>query len=128
MKIVALIARILLGLVFFMSGLAKFFPIPQSAPPSPVAGQFLGALMSSKYILVVGAFEAVGGLLLLINRFVPLGLCLLAPIIVNILLVGILMSAPPALISGLVVGLLWVIIFVRFRPAFTGMFQARHSH
>ena len=124
MKIVIVIARILLGLVFFVFGLNKFYPfIPPGPLPSGVAGEFMGALMSTKYIMIVGAFETVGGLLLLINRYVPLALCLLAPVIVNVLIVGLLMTRQ-ALGPGLVVAVLWVIVFVRFRPSFAGIFQA----
>jgi uncharacterized membrane protein YphA (DoxX/SURF4 family) len=126
MKIAALIARILLGLVFFVFGLDKFHPFLSkgAALPPGVAGQFMGALMSSKYILFVGAFETVGGLLLVLNRFVPLALCLLAPIIVNILIVGLLLTQQ-ALVPGLVVALLWIVLFIRFRSAFSGIFQAK---
>jgi len=128
MKIVVLIARILLGLMFFVFGLNKFHEFIPSGPlPSGVAGQFLGAMISTKYMMIVGTFETIGGLLLLVNRFVPLALCLLGPVIVNILIVGILMS-PQALGSGLVVTALWLILFVRFRPAFAGIFQARLSN
>ena len=128
MKIVTLIVRILLGLVFLVFGLDKFYPfIPPGPPPPGVAGQFLGALMSTKYIMFVGAFETVGGLLLLINRYVPLALCLLGPVIVNVLLVGILMTHQ-ALGPGLVVAALWLILFVRFRSSFAGIFQAHASN
>jgi len=97
------------------------------SPPLPpgVAGQFMGALMSTKYIVVVGLFEAVGGALLLFNRYVPLGLSLLAPVIVNILLTNFLM-APQGIPSGIVVTALWVLVFLRVRPAFAGLFQAKH--
>ena len=128
MKIVTLIARILLGLVFFVFGLNKFYPFIPSGPlPTGVAGQFMEAMISSKYMMIVGAFEAVGGLLLLINRYVPLALCLLAPVIVNVLIVGILLTRM-ALGSGLVVALLWLIVFVRFRSSFAGIFQAHASN
>lgn len=124
MKIVAMIARYLLGLVFFVFGLNKFFNFIPGALPPGVAGQFMGALVSTKYIMVVGVFETVGGLLLLINRFVPLGLSLLAPVIVNILLVGILMTTQ-ALVPGIVVALLWVLVFLRVRSAFAPLFEPR---
>ena len=128
MKIVTLIARILLGLVFFVFGLNKFYPFIPSGPlPSGLAGQFMEALIGTKYIMIVGAFEAVGGLLLLINRYVPLALCLLAPVIVNVLIVGVLMTRM-ALGSGLVVAVLWLIVFVRFRSSFAGVFQAHPSN
>jgi len=92
MKIVAMIARYLLGAAFLVFGLNKFFNfIPSGPPPAGVAGQFMAAMISTKYIMLVGLFEAVGGILLLFNRYVPLALALLAPVIVNILAVNILM-------------------------------------
>ncbi|SRR6266567_894301 len=127
MKIVVLIARILLGLVFLVFGLNKLYPfMPSGSLPTGVAGQFIGALMSTKYIMVVGLFEAVGGLLLLINRYVPLALCLLAPVIVNILLTNILMT-PQGLAAGIVVTLLWLVVYLNVRSHFKGIFEARST-
>jgi hypothetical protein len=128
MKIVTIVVRILLGLMFLVFGLNKFYPFMPSGPlPPGAAGQFMGAMVSTKYIMVVGAFEAVGGLLLLVNRYVPLALCLLGPVIVNVLIVGVLLTRQ-ALGPGLVVAALWFILFIRFRSAFAGIFQARVSN
>lgn len=125
MKIVALVARILLGLAFLASGIMKFTPMASAGPPlTGTAGQFMGAMLSSHYILFVGFFEAVSGLLLLINRYVPLALTFLGPIIVNILIVGLLLS-PMAVPSGLLMTALWILVFWSVRPAFAGLFQAR---
>ena len=125
MKIAALIARILLGVVFLVFGLDKFYVfIPQGPMPAGAASQFMGALFSTHYIMAVGAFEVAGGLLLLVNRYVPLALCLLAPIIVNILLTGMLLTHR-ALASGIVVAILWILVYLRVRPAFAGIFQAK---
>jgi putative oxidoreductase len=127
MKIVTLIARILLGLVFVVFGLNKFHEFIPSGPlPTGAAGEFLGAMVSTKYLLVVGLFEVAGGIPLLVNRFVPVGLCLLGPVIVNILLVDILM-APKGLGVGIVVTLLWLLIFWSVRGAFSGIFHAKVS-
>lgn len=125
MKIVAAVARILLGLIFLASGVLKLHPFFSAGPmPSGVAGQFLGALSASKYLVFVGVCEAAGGLLLLINRFVPLGLTILGPVIVNILLTGVLM-AHQGLAGGLVVTVLWFVVFWRVRAAFRGIFAAQ---
>lgn len=125
MKIVTVIARILLGLTFLVFGLDKFYPfIPQGPMPAGAAGQFMGALFTTHYIMAVGVFETVGGLLLLINRYVPLGLCLLAPVIVNILLTGTLLTHT-ALGSGIVVAILWILVYLRVRSAFAGIYQAK---
>jgi putative oxidoreductase len=125
MKIASLIARILLGIVFLVFGLDKFYAfIPQGPMPTGAAGQFMGALFATHYIMAVGVFETVGGLLLLFNRYVPLALCLLAPIIVNILLTGVLLTHM-ALPSGIVVAILWILVYSRVRSAFAGIYQAK---
>jgi putative oxidoreductase len=125
MKIVAAIARILLGLVFLVVGANKLYAFMPTGPmPGGVAGQFMGALFLSKYLMFVGLCESVGGLLLLLNRFVPLGLTILGPVIVNILLTGVLLSHR-ALPAGLVVAALWFVVFWRVHPAFHGIFQAK---
>jgi putative oxidoreductase len=125
MKIVTMIARILMGLVFLVFGANKIVPFMPTGPlPAGIAGQFMGALMSSKYLIFVGLCEALPGLLLLFNRYVPLALTILGPVIVNVLLTGLLME-PMALPSGLVVTILWFIVFWRVRSAFAGIFEAR---
>ncbi len=125
MRVVGIVARILLGLVFLVFGLDKFVQfIPQGPMPQGAAGQFMSVLFSTHYIWVVGAFEAVSGFLLLINRYVPLALCLVAPVIVNILVVGVLLTHM-ALGSGIVVAILWILVYLRVRSAFLGLYQMR---
>jgi uncharacterized membrane protein YphA (DoxX/SURF4 family) len=88
MKIVTIIARILLGLafvVFGLNGFLHFIPGPPPPPDSP-AGQFFAAVTTSGFIKPIFALQFIGGLLVLLGIFVPLGLTILAPIIVNILL------------------------------------------
>src|SRR5256885_17248264 len=92
MKILTHISRFLLVVIFFLfrlNGFLHFIPMP---PPSGVAGQFLGAMFVSNYLLVVSGRQVISGALLLINRYVPLALTILGPIIVNILLFHALMS------------------------------------
>ena len=76
MKIATLIARIFLGLLFLVFGLNGFLHFIPMQPPTGLAGQYMGALFLSHYLVVVFVLEAVGGLLLLINRYVPLALVL----------------------------------------------------
>jgi len=81
MKIAALNARILLGLVFLVFSLNGFLHfIPMKGLPSGLAGQFLTALIQSHYVYFVSALQLIGGALLLINRYVPFGLTLLQPL------------------------------------------------
>src|SRR5712691_1269440 len=125
MKITAVIARLLLGLIFLVFGLNGFLHfIPAGPLPSGTAGQFVGALFASNYLVVVFLLQLIPALLLLINRYIPLALTLLAPIIVNILLFHILM-APSGLLLAIVVTVLWIVVFLSVRSAFGGLLQQR---
>jgi uncharacterized membrane protein YphA (DoxX/SURF4 family) len=122
MKVAALIARILLGLIFFVFGLNGFLHfIPMPPMPTGLAGQYTGALMQSHYIVFVAALQVVGGLLLLVGRYVPLGLTLLGPVIVNILLYHMLMD-PKGLLMAIIVTILWAIVAYYHRQYFSGLF------
>jgi putative oxidoreductase len=122
MKILVLIARILLGLVFFAFGLIGFLPfVPKGPMPTGLAGQFVTALVQSHYGLVVDALQIVGGALLLVNRYVPLGLTILGPIIVNIFLYHLLLYHMGVGIASVVV-LLWCIVAYYHRQSFAGLF------
>jgi uncharacterized membrane protein YphA (DoxX/SURF4 family) len=78
MKIALLIARLLLGLIFLVFGLNGFLNFLSMGPtPTGLAGQFIGALFLSHYYWVVASLQIAGGLLLLVNRFVPLALVML---------------------------------------------------
>jgi len=126
MKIASTIARYLLGLIFLVFGFNHFVPfIPAGPMPAGPAGQFMGALMTTHYMYVVAFFEVLPAILLLINRYVPLALTFLGPVIFNILLVGLLM-AHIALPMAIVLVILWFLLFFRHRTAFAGLFQA-HS-
>jgi putative oxidoreductase len=121
MKIAALISRLLLGLIFLVFGLNGFLHFIPMPPPTGVAGQFFGAIFASNYYVVIFGIQVLGGLLLLINRFVPLTLVLLGPIIVNIFFFHTLM-APAGLPLAIVVVILWSILAVRNKQHFAGIF------
>ncbi len=124
MKIASAVARYLAGVIFVVFGLNGFLHFIPLPPPSGVAGEFMGALYVSHYLTLIFGLQVVGGVLLLANRFVPLALAILAPVIVNILSFHALM-APSGLPMALVVTLLWILIFINARSAFSGLFQAR---
>ena len=125
MKIVTLIARILLGLVSLVFGLNGFLNFLSMGPmPTGLAGQFMGALFISHYYWVVAAIQIAGGLLLLVNRFVPLALVLLGPVIVNIICYHVFMN-PSGAAPAAVVTVLWLIVFYRNRQHFSGVFVQR---
>jgi hypothetical protein len=124
MRIASVLARYLAGVIFLVMGLNGFLSFIPLPPPGGVAGQFMGALYVSHYVWVIFAFQVIGGLLLLVNRYVPLAVAILAPVIFNILTFHILMARsglPPALL----VAILWTVIFVEARAAFSGLFESR---
>jgi len=121
MKILTLIARILLGLVFVvfgLNGLLHFFPTP---PMPDAAKNFFGGLAATNYMLpLLGATQVLGGALLLLGM-VPLGLLILAPVIVNIVAFHIFL-APDGLPLAILVAVLELFLAWSHREAFTPLF------
>ena len=122
MKITSVIARFLLGLIFLVFGLNGFFHFLFMPAPTGDAGQFMGALFVSNFLIVIFVIQLIGAVLLLVNRYVPLALAILAPIIFNILLFHSLM-APSGLPLALVATTLWILVFFSVRSAFAGLLQ-----
>jgi putative oxidoreductase len=123
MKIASLIARYLLGLAFLVFGMNHYLNfIPMGPIPPGPAGQFMVVLISTKYINVVALFEVVPAIFFLFNRFVPLGLALLAPVLFNILLYLALMQ-PGYLPMPLALTVLWFLVFYPVRSSFEGLLQ-----
>ena len=121
MKTATIISRVLLGLIFVTFGLNMFLNfIPMPPPPEGPAREFMTALFMSHYVYVVGALQVVGGLILLSGRWVPLGLALLGPVIVNIVCFHVLM-APAGLPMAIVVSLLALFLLWRYREHFAGL-------
>src|SRR5262245_59362782 len=106
------VARVVLGLLFLVFGLNYFlnFLPPPPAPPEKALA-FFGGLMAGGYVMpTVKAIEVAAGIALLSNRFVPLALTLLAPIIVNIAAFHFLLAPSypmPIAIVALVLYLAW---------------------
>ncbi|MDX6557967.1 MAG: putative oxidoreductase [Blastocatellia bacterium] len=124
MKILTLIARLLLGLIFVVFGLNGFLNFLKGPMPSGLAGQFVGALFLSHYFWVIAALQIAGGVLLMVNRFVPLGLVLLGPVIVNIILYHVFLNQT-GIAPAIVVTILWLIVFYERRQYFSGIFVQR---
>ena len=124
MKIAVLVARILLGLMFVVFGLNGFLNfLHMPMPPGP-AGQYVSVLFVSHYLHAVCLVEMIGGVLLLSGQFIPLGLVLLGPVIVNILLFHTFLfpaGFPPALLATV----LWFVVFFGVRQAFAGIFAQK---
>ncbi len=127
MKYVTIAVRILLGALFTFSGVnyaLHFVPIPP--PDLPVALDYLHALDSSGYMTFVKVLELSGGLLLVVGRFVPLGLVLLTPVIVNITCYEVFLLHKPG--PGGVALVLAVVLIVAYRKAFAPVFRPGTGH
>ena len=126
MKKLTLIVRILMGLVFFGSGVAYFFTTP---PPleGAMADFFKGMTATGYFIYLLKGTEITCGLLLLSGRFVPIALVVLAPVILNIFLVHSFM-APEGVPLGLVLGAIEIYLAffsAEYSPTIKMLFRAK---
>lgn len=103
MKILTIIVRVLLGLMFVVFGSNAFLHfIPMPELPQNLSGDFIKVFTASGYVYVIGGLQVIGGLLVLIGRFVPLGLTILGAII--------------GVVSAMHLFLVW-----QYRSAFSGL-------
>jgi putative oxidoreductase len=123
MKIAIVIARILLGFVFAAAGLVGILKLGKMGGMPADATTFLTLMVAHNYTVFVALLMLFGGLLLLVGRFVPIGLVLLGPVLVNILLFHILFQVP-GIITGLVCTVLEVFLIWAYRSSFCGLFLA----
>jgi len=112
-----LIARIILGLIFFVFGLngfLNFIPMPQTMPENMMT--FMSGLMATGYFFpLLKGTEVICGALLLMGAFVPLALVVLAPIILNIFLVHAFL-APDGLPMAILIGALEIYLAFFAKP------------
>jgi uncharacterized membrane protein YphA (DoxX/SURF4 family) len=124
-RVVTAIVRILLGLMFLVFGLngfLNFMPVPEDLPQDVITVST--GLMEGGYMAVVSATEIIVALLLLTNRFVPLALALLAPIVVGIITFHVAI-APATIGPGIVVLVMELYLAWAYRGAFRPMLAAR---
>ncbi|SDY29222.1 DoxX protein [Evansella caseinilytica] len=88
-KLLVHIIRLLLGIIFLGAGVNGYFVIFGLEPLTETSDEAM-ALFEFDYLLVfVKSFEVLCGILLLVNRFVPLALAALSPIVANIFLLHV---------------------------------------
>lgn len=122
MKVLATIARVLLGAAFVVFGMNFFIPFMPMPPMSGPPGELVGAMVKSGYLLhAAKVLEVTGGLLLLTGFMVPLGLTLLAPVIVNIVLFHVFLTPPNTWAMSLVFAGLEIFLIAAYWPNFRGL-------
>lgn len=120
-RFIPVVVRILLGLLFTMTGLNGFlnFIPPPKEPMPEQAMAMAGALMGTKYMLyLIAGNQLVCGVLLVVGRFVPLALAMLAPMVVNILLFHVFL-APQG--TGMAIGVVAAELYLAW--AYRGAFR-----
>jgi putative oxidoreductase len=129
-KIPVLVARIVLGLIFFVFGLNFFLHfIPSGPMPEGKAGAFAGGLFQSGYLFqILKVTETVSGALILLGRYIPLVLIVLAPISLNIVLYHFILAPAPATITIcilIIISQLYLAWFYRdsYKPLFVAKTQ-----
>ena len=121
MNIAILIARILLGLIFLVSGLNGLFHFVSMPKEQGRAAQFMEAIGGTGYLIVIFLIQAVGGAVLLVGFHVPLGLLLLGPIVVNLILYHLFL-APKGLPMAAVLGILSAFLLWAYGGSFATSF------
>ena len=120
-------ARLLMGVAFFVFGLNGFLHFLPQPPMSGPPANFAGALFATGYMFpLIKGTEVAASLLLLSNRYVPLALALLAPVLVNIVAFHAFL-APAGLVLPLVLLALELYLARSYRDTFAPMLQARNA-
>ncbi|HET9990782.1 MAG TPA: hypothetical protein VFQ65_19765 [Kofleriaceae bacterium] len=119
------VLRTILGLAFVVFGLnyfLGFLPQPKDIPPDVIT--FMVPFIGAKYMGLIKAIEIASGLLLIGNRFVPLALTLLAPILVGITWFHVALE-PSGLPLPIALVAIEVALAYFYRDAFAPMLQAK---
>lgn len=121
---IVMVLRILLGVLMLVFGLNKFLgfiPLPELPE---AARNFMGALGNTGYLMqLVALIEIVGGILLLVNKYVPLALVLLFPVMLNAFLFHAFLDLPG--IGGSLLGIgLNIALFFAYKDRFDGILRA----
>jgi putative oxidoreductase len=102
-----IIAQIIFGLMFLIFGLNGFFHFIPMAPPTGLAGEYVGGLFKSGFFFpFLKGTEVICGILLIANRYVALALLVLAPIVINILLFHVFLASEGIIMTIVLVALL----------------------
>jgi putative oxidoreductase len=128
MKVASIVARILYGLAFAAAGGIGLYLAFSSGPPPvpgyPLAEQFQSIAFRSHFTVFVNVVQLIVGVLLLINRYVPLALMAGAAVLANIVVYHITMM-PIGIFPGLILTACWILIALQYKPTLLPLLRAR---
>lgn len=111
MKNVKLVVRILLGIGMVIFGLNKFLEFMPMPETTPEMGAWMGAMVATGFVMkLVAIIEIATGVMFLINKYVPLSLIVLLPVMVIAFLSHLLLD--PAGVAGSAMFLLFIILLM----------------
>ncbi len=121
------VLRLLLSLiliVFGINGFIGFLPMPE---PPEAAAQFLQGLSRGIFVFpVLYGLEVLIGLLLLVNRYVVLGLLAFFPLAVSILLYHLFLD-PAGGAAGYLTFIIEILLLIGYRDHYRQLFESRPS-
>ncbi|GLZ30071.1 hypothetical protein Lesp02_22610 [Lentzea sp. NBRC 105346] len=125
-RITTATVRVIIGLLFTMTGANGFLNFMPGDPSAMSAGalKFSIALAETGYMVQLSsAVQLIAGILLLTNRYVPLALTMLAPMVVNIFLFHVFLE-PSGLVLAVIVSAAEVYLAWVNRDAFRSVLRA----
>lgn len=124
MKVASTIARVLLGVIFVFFGANLVHPFLKAPMPTGPAGQMIAGLYATHFLILIGLCQVIGGLLMLIGRYVTLGLVILGPVLVCIDFFH-LVVVPSGIPMATLVTLLWILVAWAHKHHLAGIFAEK---
>ena len=119
MKNLKTVLRIIFGIFLLFFGLNGLLQLVSMPEVGPEAGAFFGAIASTKiFFPLISIVEIVAGVLLLLNKAVPLTLVIVFPILLCAVLFHISLN-PEGILFALIGFILNSILFFFFREKYT---------
>lgn len=125
MRIAATVARVLMGLLFLFASVTYLFKLFTPPPLTGAMKTFNDGMEAAVYLVpTVKVLELVCGLAFVLGRFVPLATVVIAPIIVNIVLVHAFL-APEGLPVAAFLVIANSLVAYHHRDAYRALLRAR---
>jgi uncharacterized membrane protein YphA (DoxX/SURF4 family) len=122
MKVIAVVQRIMPGVIFLGSGINGFVRFHSPGFATPIAREYMAVMQATPYGHVLFGLQILCGLMLIAGVFVPVALTILAGYIFNIYMFGIFLDPMLNPMPVIAVTVLWILTFVRTRHAFRAFF------